>query len=578
VKPTAWLYLRVSSEGQVGRAFSTEGYSLEAQRADGHRKASQLEAEVTEEFIDPAETATKSQRPALERLLARLRSGDVPTYIIVHKVDRFARNRRDDANMLAEIMDSGAELVSATESIGSTPSGRLTHGILAAIAEYHSLNLAEEVKKGLYRKAELGGTPGYTKIGYLNTGEMVDGREVRTVDVDPERGPHVTWAFTAFKTGGYTLDSMFKALKERGLRTRPTRKHPAKPLSRTQIARMLRSRYYVGVVTYGGFEYEGQHESLTDEATFTQVQQILDAHSNAKERDRKHHHYLKGSLRCDLCDEGVTFVKARGKNGKLYDYFVCLGRLKGNGCKLPYLPADQVERQVAAEYARVKVRQLGEGTTEGDWRIHLEDAREAIAGGLSGMKKINQAEVQRFRDLIKTLNRKEDKYLELFYAEALPVDKLQREQQKLLSEQEAARRGLTNAEVDLKKLLDTSGRMLDAARDMARTYREAQSLQRRFLNQALFLCFRIRPNAEVEGKLREEVRLLTAAETPERLRAETQKANSFGRVSNKSLLAEREGFEPSRELAPPTRLAGECLQPLGHLSGGFDCRAMAGIG
>src|SRR6185503_2285319 len=30
--------------------------------------------------------------------------------------------------------------------------------------------------------------------------------------------------------------------------------------------------------------------------------------------------------------------------------------------------------------------------------------------------------------------------------------------------------------------------------------------------------------------------------------------------------AEREGFEPSRELAPPTRLAGECLQPLGHLS------------
>ena len=34
--------------------------------------------------------------------------------------------------------------------------------------------------------------------------------------------------------------------------------------------------------------------------------------------------------------------------------------------------------------------------------------------------------------------------------------------------------------------------------------------------------------------------------------------------------AEREGFEPSRGLAPPTRLAGECLQPLGHLSGEAD--------
>ena len=33
---------------------------------------------------------------------------------------------------------------------------------------------------------------------------------------------------------------------------------------------------------------------------------------------------------------------------------------------------------------------------------------------------------------------------------------------------------------------------------------------------------------------------------------------------------EREGFEPSMEVSPHTRLAGECLQPLGHLSGRVD--------
>jgi hypothetical protein len=32
--------------------------------------------------------------------------------------------------------------------------------------------------------------------------------------------------------------------------------------------------------------------------------------------------------------------------------------------------------------------------------------------------------------------------------------------------------------------------------------------------------------------------------------------------------AEREGFEPSVELSPNTRLAGERLRPLGHLSVG----------
>src|SRR5205085_8516834 len=40
--------------------------------------------------------------------------------------------------------------------------------------------------------------------------------------------------------------------------------------------------------------------------------------------------------------------------------------------------------------------------------------------------------------------------------------------------------------------------------------------------------------------------------------------------------AERAGFEPAMEREPHTRLAGECLQPLGHLSrGSGQCRAWA---
>jgi hypothetical protein len=36
-------------------------------------------------------------------------------------------------------------------------------------------------------------------------------------------------------------------------------------------------------------------------------------------------------------------------------------------------------------------------------------------------------------------------------------------------------------------------------------------------------------------------------------------------------LAEREGFEPSVEYYPYNRLAGGCLQPLGHLSASIYC-------
>ena len=564
-RATAWLYLRVSSERQVGRAFSEEGYSIEAQRADCQRKAAQLEAEVTAEFTDPAETATNAQRPGMERLLKRIRSGDAPTYVIIHKVDRFARNRRDDANLLFEIMESGAQLISATESIDGTPSGRLTHGILAAIAEYYSLNLSLEAKKGLYGKAKLGGTPGYAKIGYLNVGELVDGREIRTIAVDPERAPHLSWAFAAYKSGGYTLDTLERALKKRGLRTRPTRKHPAKPLSRTQLHRILRSKYYMGIVEYGGFEFPGRHDPLTDPETFAQVQRVLDAHSNAAERDRKHRHYLKGSLRCE-CGERVTFVKGKSKTGRVYDYFACLGRLKGTGCKLPYLPAHEVEQKVVDAYERIAAQQLGEGTAERVWGLHLADVREAVQIAMAGMRQVNESEVRRYREAIRALNRKDEKLMELFYDDALPADKLKREQEKISSEQAAAEQGLRGAEADVERVIVTAGKVLDALLDLAASYREANGLHRRFLNQAIFACFRISLNGDVTGELREEIRMLTAADTPKRLREEARAVVSSGAGSNKGLLAEREGFEPSRELAPPTRLAGECLQPLGHLS------------
>jgi hypothetical protein len=39
-----------------------------------------------------------------------------------------------------------------------------------------------------------------------------------------------------------------------------------------------------------------------------------------------------------------------------------------------------------------------------------------------------------------------------------------------------------------------------------------------------------------------------------------------GRGSYIERMAERAGFEPAMEFDPHTRLAGECLQPLGHLS------------
>jgi hypothetical protein len=46
----------------------------------------------------------------------------------------------------------------------------------------------------------------------------------------------------------------------------------------------------------------------------------------------------------------LTFTKCTGRHGNKFDYYVCSGRHKKQGCTLPYLPAHRVERFVIRYY------------------------------------------------------------------------------------------------------------------------------------------------------------------------------------------------------------------------------------
>src|SRR5580765_3788687 len=226
--PTALVYLRVSTKEQAERGGETEGFSIPAQREACLRKAESLGARVVAEFIDAGESARSADRPELQRMLAHLVTEPVQ-YVIVHKVDRLARNRADDVEINLAIRKYGATLVSVSENIDQTPSGMLLHGIMSSIAEFYSQNLAAEIVKGTESKVKLGGTPTLAPIGYLNVRHIVDGREVRTISLDPERAPHIRWAFEAYATGGWTLNQLTAELETRGLTRRPTRTRDAKP-------------------------------------------------------------------------------------------------------------------------------------------------------------------------------------------------------------------------------------------------------------------------------------------------------------------------------------------------------------
>lgn len=75
-----------------------------------------------------------SQRRELSALLAKLRVGD---FVLVYKLDRFARSLVDMLGIIAKIEASGATFRSLTESIDtSTPAGRMMLQMFGAFSEF----------------------------------------------------------------------------------------------------------------------------------------------------------------------------------------------------------------------------------------------------------------------------------------------------------------------------------------------------------------------------------------------------------------------------------------------------------
>ena len=67
--------------------------------------------------------------------------------ILVHKFDRFARNREDSVVYKSLLRSElGIQVLSITENIGDDKMSVIIESMLEAMAEYYSLNLSDEVK------------------------------------------------------------------------------------------------------------------------------------------------------------------------------------------------------------------------------------------------------------------------------------------------------------------------------------------------------------------------------------------------------------------------------------------------
>lgn len=340
-------YLRVSTRGQAERGGGAEeGFSIPAQREANKKKAAGMGAIVIKEFVDRGSSAKSADRGDLQKMLAYIKENEVD-YVIVHKVDRLARNREDDIEIMRLLRERGVKLVSTSEAIDDTPSGMLLHGIMSSIAEFYSRNLANEVMKGMDQKVKNGGTVSRAPLGYLNVRNVDEkGREERTVEWDAERAPLISLGFRMYATGDWVVQDLAEYLAARGLTTRTTPNVPSKPIDKGMLNKVLVNPYYKGMVRFNGAYHQGSHAPLVDEETWQKVQDILTGHING-ERTREHPHFLKSTIYCGSCGARLIVQYARSRSGLHYPYFSCAARhRKANDCKQRSILIEEVERSV----------------------------------------------------------------------------------------------------------------------------------------------------------------------------------------------------------------------------------------
>jgi DNA invertase Pin-like site-specific DNA recombinase/ribosomal protein L37E len=303
------IWARVSSREQ------REGYSIDAQLRITRERAQREGWEIVREFVVAESAKRGAERVTFNHMvrwvLANAKRHNID-YILAHKLDRICRNMKDAVRM-QEIEDKhGIKLAFVDNQFGTGAAGALSFNIMAAVAQYYSDNLRQEVLKGIEERVRQGWTSGLAAYGYMN----VPTDKERPIHPHPEKCKAVRRIFELYATGTMTFEQVADVLNREGFVYRPS----VPRFSRTAISYILNNPYYTGLVRLRDELFVGKHEPIIDQDTFDQCQALL---KRKNRRSNKVNHYLaSGMFICAHCGYGITSerIRRKNKNGKVREY------------------------------------------------------------------------------------------------------------------------------------------------------------------------------------------------------------------------------------------------------------------
>lgn len=297
---TAVIYARYSSSNQTEQ-------SIEGQIHVCEDYAKRNNIIIVDSYIDRAISGTTDERDAFQRML-KDSNNKKWNYVLVYKLDRFARNKYESAIHKKHLKDNGITLLSAMENIPETPEGILLESLLEGMNEYFSKELAQKVSRGLHESRMKGRFVGVVGYGYTRIDKklVINEKEaiiLRRIFEDYASGKTILQISRDLANDNITING----------RNFPT----------STIRAILQRKAYTGIYELNGKTYNNVYPPIISLELFEKVQQRLNLTRYGCRKDNHEIYRLRNKIYCGYCNKKMYPSSTKSRNGKPLKYYKC---------------------------------------------------------------------------------------------------------------------------------------------------------------------------------------------------------------------------------------------------------------
>ncbi len=338
--------------------------SIDAQLRATEDFANKNGYEIVAHYADKAKSGTNSSKRV--EFLKMIKDAEKGLFevVIVHKLDRFSRDKYDSALYKRKLKQCGVKLISVTEQLDDSPESVILESVIEGMAEYYSKNLARETLKGLmensYKCLHNGGKP---PLGY-------DVNEEKKYVINEKEAESVRLIFDMY-ISGYTQSQMVDELNARGYKTKL-----GSVFRSNSIHSVLTNEKYTGVYIYNRsskkdafgkrnshaykdeseiVKIEGGMPQIISKEIFLQAQEVLKSRKRAPGTNKaKENYLLAGLIRCGCCGRHYNGNRRNAKNKPIYVSYRCSYRRATSSkvCDNKEIRKEYIEEYVLSELER----------------------------------------------------------------------------------------------------------------------------------------------------------------------------------------------------------------------------------